>query len=94
MFITGEGAVSPPLATGSAPSPDTPFTQLPKPTMPLTLRIGGVLADTPFIGIPSWSAGVTQINFTVPSTAPLGVQPVVVTVGGVASPPANFTVMP
>jgi uncharacterized protein (TIGR03437 family) len=35
---------------------------------------------------------VTQINFVVPSNAPLGPQQVVVTVGGVASPPAMFTV--
>ena len=94
MFITGEGAVSPPLATGATPAPDTPFTQLPKPLLLTTMTIGGVPAPILFIGIPSGLAGVTQINFTVPSNAPLGVQPVVVTVGGVASPPANFTVMP
>ena len=36
--------------------------------------------------------GVTQINYTVPGNTPVGVQPVVVTVGGVASRPANLTV--
>jgi len=35
---------------------------------------------------------VTQINFTVPANAPLGEQPVVVTVGGVAGPPVTLTV--
>jgi len=35
---------------------------------------------------------VTQINFTAPAAAPLGAQPVVVTVGTSASQPATFTV--
>jgi uncharacterized protein (TIGR03437 family) len=33
-----------------------------------------------------------QINLRVPSTAPLGTQPVIVTIGGIASAPANITV--
>jgi hypothetical protein len=45
-----------------------------------------------FVGIPSWSVGVTQVNFTVPANMPLGNQPVVVTVGGVASAPVNLNV--
>jgi uncharacterized protein (TIGR03437 family) len=45
-----------------------------------------------FLGIPPGLVGVTQINFDVPSNAPLGKQQVVVTVGGVASQPATFTV--
>jgi len=94
MFITGEGAVSPSLATGATPSSDTSLENLPKPVLPATLTIGGVPAPILFIGIPSGLAGVTQINFTVPSNAPLSVQPVVVRVGGVSSPPANFTVNP
>jgi uncharacterized protein (TIGR03437 family) len=56
------------------------------------LTIGGLPAATNFVGIPSGLVGVTQINFTVPATAPLGRQAVVVTVGNVASPPAYFTV--
>jgi len=36
--------------------------------------------------------GVTQINFTIPSNAPTGPQPVVVTVGGVPSNAATITV--
>jgi uncharacterized protein (TIGR03437 family) len=35
---------------------------------------------------------VTQINYEVPASTPVGVQQVVVTVGGVASQPANLTV--
>jgi uncharacterized protein (TIGR03437 family) len=58
------------------------------------MTIGGVKANIMFIGIPSGLVGTTQINFTVLANAPLGVQPVGVTVGGVASPAANFTVNP
>jgi len=57
------------------------------------VTVGGVADPQPlFVGIPTWSAGVTQINFTVPANAPLGPQPVVVTVGGVASPPVMLNV--
>jgi uncharacterized protein (TIGR03437 family) len=56
------------------------------------MTIGGVAAPVVFRGIPSGEVGVTQINFTVPVTAPLGVQPVVVRVGNISSPAAYFTV--
>jgi uncharacterized protein (TIGR03437 family) len=47
-----------------------------------------------YVGIPSWSVGPLQINFQVPPNAPLGVQPVVVTVGSASSPAAaTFTVL-
>jgi uncharacterized protein (TIGR03437 family) len=54
--------------------------------------VGGVQAAVPFYGIPSGFVGVTQINFTIPTTAPLGSQPVVVTVGTASSVPAYITV--
>ncbi len=92
LFITGEGAVSPSVTTGTSTPTGTPVTSLPKPQAQTTMTIGGVPAQIVFAGIPSGLVGVTQINFVVPSTAPLGTQPVVVMVGGVASPAANFTV--
>jgi len=92
LFITGDGAVSPPLASGATPPAGTPVSQLPAPVLPVTMTIGGVNAPIVFRGIPSGNVGVTQLNFTVPSTAPLGVQQVVVKVGGVPSPPAYFVV--
>jgi uncharacterized protein (TIGR03437 family) len=94
LFITGEGEVSPPIPTGASPAPGTPVGSLPKPKLPVSMTIGGVKADIVFIGIPSGLVGTTQINFTVPANAPLGIEPVVVTVGGVPSPPANLTVNP
>ena len=94
LFITGDGDASPPLATGAPPPANTPVASLPAPRLPVTVTVGGVPAETPFpfIGVPTWSVGVTQINFVVPPNAPLGPQPVVVTAGGVASAPATLTV--
>jgi uncharacterized protein (TIGR03437 family) len=56
------------------------------------VTIGGVPASVFFVGEPSWSVGVSQINFTIPANAPLGQQPVVVTIGGVSSSPVYITV--
>jgi uncharacterized protein (TIGR03437 family) len=96
LFITGDGDASPPVVTGAPPPANTPVPNLPAPRLPVTVTVGEVPAKTPFqfIGIPTWSVGVTQINFVIPQTAPLGPQPVVVTVGGVASAPATLTVTP
>jgi uncharacterized protein (TIGR03437 family) len=65
---------------------------VPVPLLAVSMTIGGVTAHMDYVGIPSWSVGTLQINFTVPSSAPLGVQPVVVTVGTASSVAANFTV--
>lgn len=92
LYITGDGQVSPTLATGASPDPGTPLSQLPKPKLPVTLTVGGQSATISFIGIPSGLVGVTQINYEVPANTPVGVQPVVVTVGGAASPAVNLTV--
>jgi uncharacterized protein (TIGR03437 family) len=92
-YITGEGAVTPAVITGST-SYVADYTKLPTPLSAASITVGGVPVPLPlgFIGIPSGLVGVTQINFTVPATAPLGPQPLVVTVGGVASAPVILTV--
>jgi uncharacterized protein (TIGR03437 family) len=91
FFITGEGDVSPFVTTGSTPT-GVALTQPPVPRLPLTLTVGGVNITPQFVGIPSWSVGVTQINFQVPGNMPGGTQPVVVTVGGNASATAYLNV--
>ena len=91
-FITGEGQVSPALPTGATPFIATPISLLPQPLLPVTVTVGGAIAQIAFAGIPSGLAGATQINFVIPDNAPLGVQPVVVTVGGIASTAADITV--
>jgi len=82
---------SPALKTGFAPT-TTDVTQLPAPGLPVTLTVGGIPAAIGFIGIPHGLVGVTQVNFTVPSSAPLGPQLLVVTVGSVASAPVTMTI--
>jgi uncharacterized protein (TIGR03437 family) len=92
LFITGDGEVTPALVTGSAPSTSIPVTSLPKSVLPVSMTIGGQPAQILFDGIPYGLAGVTQINFVVPSGLAAGPQPVMVTVGTVASQAATFTV--
>ncbi len=92
LYLTGAGAVSPAIPTGTAPAVTTPVAQLPVPVQTRTVTIGGVQAVIEFAGIPATLVGVTQVNVRVPSNAPLGTQPVVVTIGGVPSAPANLTV--
>jgi uncharacterized protein (TIGR03437 family) len=60
--------------------------------LPVTVTVAGQKASIAFYGIPAGLVGVTQINYVVPANTPLGVQPVVVTVGNVASQAANLTV--
>ncbi len=92
LYITGDGQVSPSLATGSAPAAGTSTSRLPKPRVAVTVTVGGLPATTTFVGIPAGYVGVTQINFTVPNGLSAGVQPVVVTVGNTSSAPAKLTV--
>jgi uncharacterized protein (TIGR03437 family) len=93
LFETGDGLVTPQPVTGSVPAASG---ATPVPRATVSVSVGGVRAATPFayLGVPAWSIGVTQVNFTIPLTAPLGFQPVVVTVGGVPSPPVYITVTP
>ncbi|HTW66915.1 MAG TPA: protease pro-enzyme activation domain-containing protein [Bryobacteraceae bacterium] len=89
LFITGAGALSPSVATGDAP---TSLTNPPQPVAKVTVSVAGQNATINFIGQTPGLVGVVQINYTVPSGVPVGVQQVVVTVGTAASLPANLTV--
>jgi len=90
LFVTGDGQVTPKLATGAAPSPR--LASAPKPTLPVTVTVGGVVAATQFIGVPTWGVGITQINFQIPDGLSKGPQPVVVTVGSAVSQTATITI--
>jgi uncharacterized protein (TIGR03437 family) len=92
MYITGVGAVSPPVATGAAPGAQTAVANLPKPVQSARVTVGDIEAPVSFIGTPGGLVGVTQINFQVPAGTALGAQPVVVSIGGAASAPAILTV--
>jgi uncharacterized protein (TIGR03437 family) len=88
LYLTGAGAVQPSVATGATPSSSA----TPVPAQETLVTVGGVEASTTYIGIPTWSVGVLQVNFIVPFTAALGPQSVVVSVGEVASAGVTLTV--
>jgi uncharacterized protein (TIGR03437 family) len=92
LYITGAGAVSPQVSTGAAPSSSTATNELPQPSQPATVTVGGAEAQIQFIGITPGLAGVVQINFVVPSSIPTGSANVVVSIGGVPSQSATLTV--
>jgi uncharacterized protein (TIGR03437 family) len=91
LFETGDGLfATPAVTTGLVPASGTVSTAANN----VTVTVGGIPAATTFVGVPSWSIGVTQINFTIPAAAPLGLQPVVVSAGGASSAPVFITVAP
>ncbi len=92
IYITGAGDLTPSIPTGYTPASQTPLADLPRTLLPVAVTVGGVHATVVFAGVTYGLVGVTQINFVVPSHLPPGPHPVVVTVGGVASPPAIVTV--
>jgi uncharacterized protein (TIGR03437 family) len=92
LFFTGDGDVTPSLLTGFTPSALTSVASLPKSRLPVSVTVGGVPAFIQFYGIPSGEVGVSQVNVIVPGSTKPGIQPIVVTVGGVSSPPVNLTV--
>lgn len=89
VYAVGVGDVSPAVSTGFAPSV---LASLPEPLLPLSVTVGGIPAFVQFAGIAPGLIGLTQVNIAVPASVPTGVQPVVLTVGGVASPSVNVTV--
>jgi uncharacterized protein (TIGR03437 family) len=94
IFITGQGAVTPTVATGAAPPSGTSLANLPAPVQSAGVKVGRATATIQFIGIPPGLVGVTQINFKVPDGLAAGPQPVIVSIGGIDSPPATLTVAP
>jgi uncharacterized protein (TIGR03437 family) len=93
VYLTGAGEVSPARLTGRAESTTGSASSFPKPVLPVSVTVGGVQAFIQFVGLAPGRIGTTQINFIVPPTLLLGSQPVVVTIGGVPSPPATINVV-
>ena len=70
----------------------TAVADLPAPAGKVVVTVGGVTAALDFVGIPTWSVGVVQINYTIPSNVAAGSQPVLVSVGGVQSASTQLTI--
>ncbi|MBI4909360.1 MAG: Ig-like domain repeat protein [Acidobacteria bacterium] len=90
--MTGEGDTLNPVPTGFSPAFATAATRLPIPRLPVTVTIGDAPAQIDFVGIRPGNNGICELNFTIPAEAPTGVQPLVVTVGGVSAPPLTIEV--
>jgi uncharacterized protein (TIGR03437 family) len=89
LYVTGTGDLNPALKTAYSPSSGG---STPVPVLPVSVTVGGLPAFLEFVGVTPGLIGVTQINILVPSSTPLGNEPVVVTVGGVSSAPVNIVV--
>lgn len=92
VFITGDGDTTTFLLTGASPPPGTATSRLPRPKLPVTVTVGGINATVTFAGTPIGLAGVSQVNFTVPAAVPLGVQPVLISVGGIRTQAGRLTI--
>jgi uncharacterized protein (TIGR03437 family) len=90
LTMSGDGVTNPSIPDGATPATSSSLAF--KPALPFTLTIGGVPAFLTSYGIATGAYGVTTMNVTIPASAPTGPQPVVVTVGGVSSPPVSVTI--
>ena len=89
LTMTGGGVTNPALGDATAGTSSLVY----KTALPITLTIGGVPASITSYGIAADSYSTT-LNVAIPASASVGIQPVVVTVGGVSSPPVNITIAP
>jgi uncharacterized protein (TIGR03437 family) len=89
VYANGLGAVDPRPASGE-PSPAAE--PLSRSTVVPTVTIGGVPAPVSFSGLAPYFVGLYQVNVTVPQDAPVGVQKMVISVGGFDSPAVNLPV--
>ncbi|MBZ5578446.1 MAG: trypsin-like peptidase domain-containing protein [Acidobacteriia bacterium] len=94
LYLTGQGPVTPAIATGAAPAASAPLEQLPRLVEPVQITIGGVPAPVIFAGIPNGLVGIAQMNFQIPAGAPLGDQPLIVLVGHQPAKTVTVTVNP
>ncbi len=87
VYITGQGALDNPIATGAS-SPAVPVS---KPLAPVTITVGGQPADILFVGMAPALVGVLQLNFVVPNVS-AGEQPLEVSIGDVPANVASLSV--
>jgi uncharacterized protein (TIGR03437 family) len=89
VYMTGQGALRTPVATGAPASGTTLATA----ALPATATIGGVASEIQFLGMTPALIGVLQANLKVPEVD-AGERPVVVTIGGTESNAAMLSVGP
>lgn len=85
VYATGTGPFRKPLPTGSGAAFRTP-NDYPRPRLPVRLTVGGIPAELSFAAAaPHSVAGLLQINFRVPESAPVGDAELVLSVGNAES---------
>jgi adhesin/invasin len=90
IYCTGLGAVTPAVKEGQ-PAPTT--APLSMTVNPVTVTIGGIVAQVAFSGLTPGYAGLYQINAAVSSGITTGdAVPVVLSVAGQTSPPVTMAV--
>jgi uncharacterized protein (TIGR03437 family) len=89
LYANGLGAVDHTPPSGDPTPPPEPFVRT---VATPTVTIGGVDAPVSFSGLSPFSVGLYQINVTVPAQAPAGLQPMVITIRGVAAKTVNLPV--
>ena len=92
LLMTGEGDVTPTLSTGATPAFSLLLTLYPTPRQAVSLTLGGLPITPLFAGITYGMCGETELLVVIPSDAPLGVQPLIVSVGTAQSQPLMLTV--
>jgi uncharacterized protein (TIGR03437 family) len=89
-YLTGAGAVSPPVADG-APASSNPNSTV---TSKVTASIGSVAAQVQFAGLAPNFVGLWQVNIIVPAGLAQGDYPLTISVDGQTSNAANVSVTP
>ena len=91
IFATGEGPIYPTGTDGQIAR--GPVSSLPRPILPVSVKIGGVTAKYTYAGTaPESFEGLFQVNAKIPVNVASGNIPVVLIVGGTPSLPLNVAV--
>jgi uncharacterized protein (TIGR03437 family) len=88
LYANGLGPVDSQPPSGEI----TPAQPLARTRVVPNVTIGARPATVQFSGLAPYNVGLYQLNVVVPPDAPTGIQPVVVTAGGVASKAANLPI--
>ena len=92
LYANGLGPVTNQPASG-ATSPESPLAQSTSPGA-ISVTIGGLPATVGFVGLAPDYVGLYQLNVVVPTDAPSGVQPLVITGNGVMAKGSLLAVSP
>jgi uncharacterized protein (TIGR03437 family) len=88
VYANGLGAVDVPQRTGEP----APTDRLSRTRIQPVVTVGGRPANVEFSGLAPGYVGLYQLNIRVPADAPAGIQPLVISMGGVESKAATLPI--